>query len=71
MTATSKTREPGSGKANLRSNLEERIRRRAYELLEQRGRVEGLALQDRLRAEGEILRAQKLRKAKAARGSQC
>jgi hypothetical protein len=71
MTAKLKSREPGSGKANLRSDLEERIRRRAYELFEQRGRVDGFALQDWLQAEGEILGAQKSRKAKAAIGAEC
>ena len=71
MTAKSKIREPRSGKANLRRGVEERIRQRAYQLYEQRGRVDGFALDDWLQAEGEILGAQKQRKAKAARSSQC
>jgi DUF2934 family protein len=53
------------------SDIEELTRRRAYELYEQRGRVDGFALDDWLQAEGEILGAQKQRKAKAARSSQC
>ena len=71
MTAKSKVREPRSGKANLPKDIEGRIRRRAYELYEQRGREDGFALDDWLQAESEILGAQKQRKAKAARGSQC
>jgi outer membrane protein TolC len=49
-------------------NIEKRIRRRAFELYEQRGRVDGFALDDWLRAEREILGAQKP-KVKAAKGS--
>lgn len=63
--------EPSSGKANCPSNIEERIRRRAYELYAQRGRVDGFALDDWLQAERQILGAQKQRKVKAASGSQC
>ena len=36
--------------------MEEKIRRRAYELYEQRGREEGHAMDDWLRAEAEILK---------------
>ncbi len=36
-------------------SLEEEIRRRAYELYEQRGRQDGLAEEDWLRAETEVL----------------
>jgi Protein of unknown function (DUF2934) len=35
-------------------NIEERIRRRAYELYEARGREDGRALEDWLQAEAEI-----------------
>jgi len=70
MTAKSKSQEPRSGKANLPSNIEESVRRRAYELCEQRGRVDGFALDDWFQAESEILGARE-RKAKAARGAQC
>ena len=38
-----------------RAELEEQIRRRAYELYEQRGRVDGYALDDWLQAEAEVL----------------
>ena len=68
MVAKSKAREPRSRKPNLPSDIEQRIRRRAYELYEQRGRVDGLALDDWLQAEAEILGVQKP-KAKAAKGS--
>lgn len=71
MTAKSKSRKPRLGKQNLPSDSEERIRRRAYELYEERGRADGFALDDWLQAEAEILGAQKQRKVKAARGSQC
>ena len=70
MTGKLKFREPRSEKAELPSEIEERIRRRAYELYEQRGRVDEFALDDWLQAEAEILGAQKP-KVKAARGSWC
>ncbi len=54
MTAKPKSLGPRSPKPALPSNAEERIRRRAYELYEQRGRVDGLALDDWLQAESEI-----------------
>jgi hypothetical protein len=68
MTTKSK---PRLRKANRPSDIEQRIRVRAHELYEQRGRVDGFALDDWLKAEGEILGAQKQRKAKAVRGLQC
>lgn len=68
MPAKSKSREPRSRKPALSNPIEERIRRRAYQLYEQRGRVDGLALHDWLKAEGEILGVQKP-KVKAAKGS--
>jgi len=40
--------------AEARAELEEQIRRRAYELYEQRGRVDGYALDDWLQAEAEV-----------------
>ena len=43
------------------SNLEEKIRLRAYQLYEQRGRIEGFALDDWLQAEAEIRGAKKPR----------
>jgi hypothetical protein len=54
MTAKPKSREPRSRKPNSSNDITERIRRRAHELYEQRGRVDGLALDDWLQAEGEI-----------------
>ena len=40
--------------AEARAELEEQIRRRAYELYEQCGRVDGYALDDCLQAEAEV-----------------
>ena len=71
MTAKSKSSEHRSAKFDLSSNAEERIRRRAYELYEQRGRVDGFALDVWLQAEIEILGKQNGQKVKAARGSRC
>ena len=55
--------------AAFTADLQEQIRCRAYELYEQRGRVDGFALDDWLQAEGETLGAEKPEQAKAARGS--
>ena len=66
MTAKSKSREPSSSKPVHSSDVEERVRRRAYKLYEPRGRVEGFAW-DRVKTEREILGAQKP-KVKAAKG---
>jgi Protein of unknown function (DUF2934) len=71
MTAMSKSSRSRPRKPDLGGDIEERIRRRAYELYEQHGRVDGFALDDWLQGECEILGAQKQRKGKAARGSQC
>lgn len=69
MVLKSKSRQPRSGKANLPTDIDGRIRRRAYELYEQRGRIDGFALDDWLRAEREILGSKKPPKVKTARGS--
>ncbi len=69
MTAKSKAREPRSRKPDFANDIEERIRQRAYELYEQRGRVDGFALDDWFQAETEILGAQNQQKVKAAKGS--
>ena len=69
MTGKSKPRKTHSPKPAHSSAIEERIRRRSYELYEQRGRVDGFALDDWLQAEREILGAQKQLKVKAAKGS--
>jgi hypothetical protein len=71
MTTKPKSRKPRSPKPSRSSDIEERIRRRAYELYEQRGRVEGFALDDWLEAEAEILGVQRQRNVKAAKGSKC
>ena len=70
MKAKSKPRKAPPPKPAQSRDIDERIRRRAYELYEQRGRVDGFALDDWLHAEAEILGAQKP-KVKAARGSRC
>jgi hypothetical protein len=54
MAVNSKSREPRSRKPAFSIDIGERIRQRAYELYEQRGRVDGFALDDWLRAETEI-----------------
>jgi hypothetical protein len=51
------SRQPRSPKPAHSSDTEERIRRRAYELYEQRGKADGFALNDWLQAEREILEA--------------
>ena len=55
MAAKSKSREPLPRKPKSVSNAEEKIRLRAYELYEERGRVDGFALGDWLQVEAEIL----------------
>ena len=55
MAVKSKSREPLPRKPKSVSNAEEKIRVRAYELYEQRGMIDGHALDDWLQAEGEIL----------------
>jgi len=54
MTAKSKARESRSRKPDSPTDIEKRIRQRAYELYEQRGRVDGFALDHWLRAEADI-----------------
>ena len=53
------------------TDIEERIRRRAYEIYEQRGRIDGLDLEDWLQAEAKVMGAIQPRKRKAARASGC
>ena len=67
MTTKSKSRKSRSPKPSSSNDIEESIRRCAYELYQQRGRVDGFALDDWLQAEPEILGAQKQRKVKAAK----
>jgi hypothetical protein len=71
MTAKSKSRKPRLRTYEPPGYIDERIRRRAYELYEERGRVDGFALDDWLQAEAEIRGKQKGQKVKAARGAQC
>ena len=54
-----KSREPLPRKPKSVSNVEEKIRLRAYQLYEERGKVEGHALDDWLQAQAEILGAKK------------
>lgn len=69
MTDKSKSVEARSLDPDLSSDLEERIRERAYELYEQRGRVDGFALADWFQAESEMKGEQKQPQARAANGS--
>jgi uncharacterized protein HemX len=69
MKSMPKSREPRSPKPKLPSEIEEQIRTRAHELYEQRGRVEGSAQEDWLRAEAEILARIKASKTKGAKRS--
>ena len=59
MAAKSKSREALPRKPKSVSSAEEKIRLRAYELYEQRGRIDGHALDDWLQAETEVLGAKK------------
>lgn len=69
MAANSKPRKPRLARTARPSHDEERIRLKAYELYEQRGRVDGFALDDWLQAEAEVLGAQKQPKSKAPKQS--
>ena len=70
MIAKSKTRQPRSIKTAESSDIENRIRDRAYQLYEQRGSVDGCALDDWFQAEAEVLRAQKQPKVKSAKAAE-
>ena len=59
MAAKSKSREPRPRKPKPLNDTEGKIRVRAYELYEQRGRIDGHASDDWLQAEAEVLRAKK------------
>ena len=69
MTAKPKFRETRARKIVQSSDIEERIRRRAYQLYEKRGKVDGFALDDWLQAEAEVLKAPTQPKVKAAKAS--
>jgi hypothetical protein len=70
MIAKSKTRQPRSIKTAESGDIENRIRDRAYQLYEQRGSVDGFALDDWFQAEAEVLRAQKQPKVKSAKAAE-
>jgi DUF2934 family protein len=54
-----KSREPLPRKPKSVSNAEEKIRLHAYQLYEERGKIEGHALDDWLQAQAEVLGAKK------------
>ena len=70
MIAKSKARQPRSIKTAQSSDIENCMRRRAYQLYEQRGSLDGFALNDWLQAEAEVLRAQKQPKVKSAKAAE-
>jgi hypothetical protein len=69
MPANSKPRKPRSTKTTRPNHTEERIRLKAYETYERRGRVDGFALDDWLQAEAEVVGTTKKPKAKVAKRS--
>ncbi len=69
MIAKSKTRQPRLIKTAESSDIESRIRNRAYQLYEQRGSVDGFALEDWFQAEAEVLRGQRQPKVKSAKAA--
>ena len=69
MIAKSKSKQPRSAKTTQSCDIEDRIRHRAYQLYEQRGGADGLALDDWLQAEAEVLGAQKQAKVTVAKAS--
>ena len=69
MADKSKSLEPCSQEPDLSSDIEERIRERAYELYEQRGRADGFAFADWFQAETEMKGQQKQPQAGAANAS--
>ena len=70
MIAKSKPRQPRSIKTAQSSDIENRIRDRAYQLYEQRGSVDGFALDDWLQAETEVMRELKQPKVKSAKAAE-
>jgi len=59
MAAKSKSRGPLPQKPKPSNDAEEKIRLRAYQLYEERGRIDGHASDDWLQAEAEVLVAKK------------
>ena len=70
MTAKSKTRQSRSTNDAEPSGSENRIRDRAYQLYEQRGKLDGSALDDWFQAEAEVLTAPKQPKVKSAKAAE-
>ena len=69
MIVKSRSRQPRAANTAQSAGIEDRIRHRAYQLYEQRGTVDGFALDDWLQAEAEVLRAQKQPKVKSAKAA--
>jgi Protein of unknown function (DUF2934) len=69
MIAKSRFRQPRAANTAQSTDIEGRVRHRAYQLYEQRGTVDGFALDDWLQAEAEVLRAQKQPKVKSAKAA--
>ncbi len=69
MIVKSRSRQPRAANNAQSTGIEDRIRHRAYQLYEQRGTVDGFALDDWLQAEAEVLRAQKQPKVKSAKAA--
>ena len=69
MIVKSRSRQPRATKTAQSTDIEDRIRHRAYQLYEQRGTVDGFALDDWLQADAEVLRTQKQRKVKSAKAA--
>ncbi len=69
MIVKSRSRQPRAANTAQSTGIADRIRHRAYQLYEQRGTVDGFALDDWLQAEAEVLRAQKQPKVKSAKAA--
>ena len=71
MTTKLKSAKSPAPNSTNATDIDERIRRRAYEIYERRDRIDGLDLDDWLQAESEIMGAIQPRKSKAAKVSGC
>ena len=70
MIAKSRSRQPRAAKTAQSTDIEDRIRYRAYQLYEQRGTVDGFALDDWLQAQADVWKAQKQPKVKSAKAAE-
>jgi hypothetical protein len=70
MIVKSRSRQPRATKTAQSTEIEDRIRHRAYQLYEERGTVDGFALDDWLQAEAEVLRAQQQPKVNSAKAAE-